>query len=78
MPSVIEAKPDLAKLAERLRIVAETLKRLPTDHPSFVEEMEVLRHEIKAVAAQLRGNDSPPNEGCPQGRGVSVKTLDHK
>ena len=55
MPSVIKAKPDLAKLAERLRIVAETLKRLPTDHPTFSEEMEVLRAEIKYIGAQLRG-----------------------
>jgi len=55
MPSVIEAKPDLAKLAKRLRIVGETLKRLPTDHPTFSEEMEVLREEIESIVAQLRG-----------------------
>ena len=56
MPSIIEAKADLAKLAERLRAVAEALKRLPADHPSFYKEMEVLRGEIKAIVAQLRGD----------------------
>ncbi len=56
MPAIIEAKLDLAKLAERLRTVAEALRRLPADHPSFHEEMEDLREEIKFVAAQLRGD----------------------
>ena len=55
MPSIAETKADLAKLAERLRAVAETLKRFPADHPSFLEEMEALREEIRAVVAQLRG-----------------------
>jgi hypothetical protein len=59
MSSVTEAKADLVKLAERLRAVAETLRRLPADHPSFYEEMEVLRGEIKAILAELRG-DCPP------------------
>jgi len=54
MSSVIEAKADLAELAERLRAVAETLRRPPDDHPSFYEEMDVLRGEIKAIVAQLR------------------------
>ena len=56
MPTVTEAKADLAKLAARLRSVAEALRRIPADHPSFCEEIEVLREEIKFVAAQLRGN----------------------
>ena len=56
MSSINELKGDLAKLAERLRAVAEALKRLPDDHPSFSEEMEVLREEMKAIAALLRGN----------------------
>jgi hypothetical protein len=55
MPAITETKTDLLKLAERLRAVAEALKRLPADHPSFYEEMEVLRGEIKAIVAQLRG-----------------------
>jgi len=56
MPSITEAKADLAKLAERLRAVAAALRRLPDDHPSFYEEMEILRGEIKTIVAQLRGD----------------------
>jgi hypothetical protein len=56
MPAIAEAKTDLVKLAERLRAVAQALRRLPDDHPSFYEEMEVLRGEIKAIVTQLRGN----------------------
>jgi hypothetical protein len=56
MSSITEAKADLVNLAERLRVVAKALKRLPPDHPSFPEEMEVLRLEIKAIVAHLRGD----------------------
>jgi len=56
MPAIIEAKADLAKLAERLRTVAEALKHLPADHLSFSKKMEALRGEINAIVAQLRGD----------------------
>jgi hypothetical protein len=59
MPAVIEAKADLAELAERLRTVAEALKRLRAGNPSFSEEIERLREEIRYIAAKLRG-DCPP------------------
>jgi len=56
MASLNDAKADLMDLAERLRTVAESLKRLPTDHPNFSEQMEALREEVKVIAAELRGD----------------------
>ncbi len=53
MASITEPRADLAKLAERLRSAADVLKSLPADHPRFAEELEALREEISAVAAQL-------------------------
>jgi hypothetical protein len=59
MPSITEAKAELVNLAERLRTVAETLRHLPADHPSFYDEMEGLRGEMKVIAARLRGINRP-------------------
>jgi hypothetical protein len=56
MPAVIEAKADLVELAERLRTVAEALKRLSADNPSFCKEIARLREEIRYIAAKLRGD----------------------
>ena len=55
MPSIAEAPADLAQLAERLRAVADALRRLSADHPRFFEEMADLGAEVRAVAALLLG-----------------------
>ncbi len=54
MASITEPGANLAELAKRLRIAAEVLRSLPADHPQLPEELEALRKEIGAVAAQLR------------------------
>ena len=54
MASIAEPRVDLAKLAERLRSASDVLRSLPADHPRLPEELETLREEISAVAAQLR------------------------
>jgi len=55
MPSIAEAKVDPADLAERLRRVANALRRLPANHPRFFEEMVDLGAKVRAVAALLLG-----------------------
>ena len=55
MPSIAEADVDLVALAERLKGVAQTLRKLTADHPRFSEELEALREEVGAVAARLVG-----------------------
>ena len=59
MASIDERKVDLVNLAERLRSIAEALKRLPADHPRFFEEAEKLRAEVITVAALLLGDPRP-------------------
>ncbi len=54
MPPIDETKIDWTKLAERLRTVAEELRQLSSDRPSFFEEMEELRREINTILEQLR------------------------
>ena len=46
--------------AERLPIVAETIKRLPANHALSFEDRKALCKEVKEIAAQLRGKDCPP------------------
>jgi hypothetical protein len=48
----VQVKADLAHLSERLRTVAEALKRLPSGHASI----EDLCEQVRAIAAQLRGH----------------------
>ena len=54
MTSTIEARTDLTELAQRIRTVAEALKRLPNDYTFPFEEKDALCKEVKAIAAQLR------------------------
>ena len=56
---VAEAKVDLAQLAERLRAVAEALRCMPADQGLSAEEKAALCNEVKAVAAELRGDRRP-------------------
>ena len=55
MALITNAKADLAELADRPRIVAEVLKRVPADHALSYENREALRKEVKVIAAQLLG-----------------------
>jgi hypothetical protein len=57
MPSITGTKTDLIELAERPRVVAEAIKRLPADQVLFFEERKALCKEVKEIAAQLRGKD---------------------
>ena len=59
MASIDECKVDLGNLAERLRSIAEPLKRLPADHPRIFEETEKIRGEVTTVAALLLGEPRP-------------------
>ena len=56
MGSKLQVKADLANLSERLRAVAEALKRFPADQASVPEKMEDLCEEVRTIAAQLRGH----------------------
>jgi hypothetical protein len=52
----ITHKIDITDIVERLRTVAEALKRMPGDHSYCPEEMEGLCKEVRAIAAKIRGN----------------------
>lgn len=54
MTSISYPEPDLKSLAERIRAVADVLRRVPPDHPNFGDLISPLIEEMKAVAAQLR------------------------
>ncbi len=56
MASITQAQTDLTDIAERLRTVAQALKRMPTDHTYCREEVEGLCQEVRAIAAKIRGN----------------------
>ncbi|MGB7918246.1 MAG: hypothetical protein WCF79_23640 [Rhodomicrobium sp.] len=56
MGSKLQVKADLADLSERIRTVAEALKRFPADQASVPEKIEDLCEEVRAIAAQLRGH----------------------
>ncbi len=56
MGSITQVKSDLTDLSERIRTVAEALRRLPADQAPFSEEIDDLREEVQAIAAELRGN----------------------
>ncbi len=56
MGSKLQVKADLADLSERIRTVAEALKRFPADQASVPEKIEDLCEEVQAIAAQLRGH----------------------
>jgi hypothetical protein len=55
MASITQPKTDLTDIAERLRTVAQALKRMPGD-TYCPEEVEGLRKEVQAIAAKIRGN----------------------
>jgi hypothetical protein len=50
------AKTDLNDIAERLRTVAQALKRMPSDNTYCLEEVDGLCKEVLAIAAKIRGN----------------------
>jgi hypothetical protein len=52
-----EAKAEFARLSERLRTVAETLRRLPPKPDLHREEMQSLRQELEAIRAELLAID---------------------
>ena len=54
MGSIAPIKADLTELAERLRVAAETLKRLPSDRARFLREVNDLREEVQTIATRLR------------------------
>ncbi len=56
MASLERAEVDLAKLADRLRVIAEALRRLPDSHALSPEERKPLCEEVRAIAAKLLGN----------------------
>jgi hypothetical protein len=56
MGSKLQVKADLADLSERLRAVAEALRRVAADPASVPEKIEDLCEEVRAIAAQLRGH----------------------
>jgi hypothetical protein len=56
MGSKLQVKADLSDLSERIRTVAEALKRFPADQASVPEKIEDLCEEVRAIAAQLRGH----------------------
>ena len=56
MASIIQAKTDLTDIVERLRTMAQTLKRMPSDHTCCPAEVEGLCHEMRAIAAKIRGS----------------------
>ena len=55
MASITDIRADLVELAERLRLVAEVLKRVPAGHALSSENREALRKEANVIAAQLLG-----------------------
>ena len=54
MGSLAQIKADLTELAERLRVAAETLKRVPSDRACFLREVNDLREEVQTIATRLR------------------------
>ena len=56
MASITQANTDLTDIVERLRTVAQALKRMPGDHTYCPEEVEGLCKEVLAIAAKIRGN----------------------
>jgi hypothetical protein len=56
MASITPANTDLTDIVERLRTVAQALKRMPGDQTYCPEEMEGLCKEVLAIAAKIRGN----------------------
>jgi hypothetical protein len=54
MGSKLQVKADLADLSERIRTVADALKRFPADQASVPEKIEDLCEEVRSIAAQLR------------------------
>jgi hypothetical protein len=55
-----EAKVAFGRLSERLRTVAETLRRLPANPDLHGEDMQSLRREIDAIRAELLAIDRKP------------------
>ena len=56
MASITQARTDLTDILERLRTVAQALKRMPSDHTCCSEDVDGLCQEVRAIAAKIRGN----------------------
>lgn len=56
MATITQVNTDLTYIVERLRTVAQALKRMPGDHTYCPEEVEGLCKEVLAIAAKIRGN----------------------
>ncbi len=56
MGSNVQVKADLTDLSERLRTVAEALKRIRPGRAPVPEKIEDLCEEVRSIAAQLRGH----------------------
>ncbi len=56
MASITQPQTDLTDIVERLRTVAQALKRMPSGKIYCREEVEGLAQEVLAIAAIIRGN----------------------
>ena len=57
MAPMFGAEAGLTEYTERMRTLAEALKRLPAAHPLPLAEQQAFCREVKAIAAQLRGKN---------------------
>lgn len=55
MASINQPKTDLTDIVKRLRTMAQTLKRLPSNQVYFSEEIDDLCEELRAIATKVRG-----------------------
>ena len=58
MTSMSYPEPDLQSLSERIRAVADVLRRVPPDHPKFGDLISPLIKEMKAVGLNLAAKPS--------------------
>ena len=56
MASIAQDNTDLTDIVERLRTVAQALKRMPNDRTCCPEEVDGLCQEVRAIAAKIREN----------------------
>ena len=56
MASLDRAEFDLARLADKLRVIADALRRRPDSHALSLEERKALCDEVRAIAAKLLRN----------------------
>jgi hypothetical protein len=63
MPPIDKTKSELLELADRLQAISMVLRHVPLDHPASARNVEYLRKELMAIAAQLRLIPPPLTEG---------------